>query len=217
MPYAAVKFMAYEQYKSFIPGNSSFEKFLAGALAGSTAVWCTYPLDLLRVRIAFENASFGGAIKAVYNEPNRICPKIVALRPVVGILNFYRGFMPTLYGIIPYAGVSFLTYETIKEHLIQNLKERQNLAYLVSGAVSGVVAQTCSYPMEIIRRHMQVAGKMDPSNTKNTTFWTAKEIFKTRGIGGFWVGLGIGYLKIIPMFAVSFFSYEYMKKTLGIS
>lgn len=31
-----------------------------------------------------------------------------------GFLSLYRGFIPTLLGIIPYAGTTFFTYETCK-------------------------------------------------------------------------------------------------------
>lgn len=29
--------------------------------------------------------------------------------------TFYRGFVPTLLGVIPYAGISFCTYDTLKK------------------------------------------------------------------------------------------------------
>lgn len=32
------------------------------------------------------------------------------------LLAFYRGYLPTLLGVIPYAGLSFFTYDTLKHH-----------------------------------------------------------------------------------------------------
>jgi solute carrier family 25 protein 16 len=156
----------------------------------------------------------------VFKEPN---PWVSS--PIGGILNFYRGFMPTLYGMIPYAGVSFLTYETMKSsaqtttwmvesgdfsdsdpHGGPHLKW---WAQLGIGGLSGAVAQTSSYPMEIIRRHMQIAGKpvgssSVPSATSSrfvSTLETANKIYLKKGFKGFFVGLSIGYVKIIPMSA----------------
>jgi solute carrier family 25 protein 16 len=45
---------------------------------------------------------------------------------------------------------------------------------------------------------------------------TARIIWLERGFRGFWVGLTIGYIKVIPMVATSFFVYERLKWSLGI-
>jgi solute carrier family 25 protein 16 len=45
---------------------------------------------------------------------------------------------------------------------------------------------------------------------------TARRIWAERGLRGFFVGLGIGYLKVVPMVAVSFWTYERGKVWLGI-
>lgn len=31
-----------------------------------------------------------------------------------GLISLYRGYVPTVLGVIPYAGTSFFTYETLK-------------------------------------------------------------------------------------------------------
>jgi solute carrier family 25 (mitochondrial carrier protein), member 16 len=45
---------------------------------------------------------------------------------------------------------------------------------------------------------------------------TAKMIWMERGWKGFFVGLTIGYVKVVPMVAVSFYVYERGKWWLGI-
>ena len=45
---------------------------------------------------------------------------------------------------------------------------------------------------------------------------TARLVWAERGFRGFWVGLGIGYFKVVPMAAVSFFVYERGKMMLGV-
>lgn len=32
-----------------------------------------------------------------------------------GFATLYRGYVPTVIGVIPYAGISFFTYETLKQ------------------------------------------------------------------------------------------------------
>ena len=45
---------------------------------------------------------------------------------------------------------------------------------------------------------------------------TTRRIWMERGFRGFWVGLVIGYIKVVPMVAVSFYVYERAKLGLGI-
>jgi solute carrier family 25 protein 16 len=60
VPYAALHFMTYEQYRRLMidhyphisPG--AYVDLLAGSMAGGTAVLCTYPLDLARTRLAYQ-------------------------------------------------------------------------------------------------------------------------------------------------------------------
>ncbi|EDL32071.1 solute carrier family 25 (mitochondrial carrier, Graves disease autoantigen), member 16, isoform CRA_a [Mus musculus] len=57
-PYGAIQFMAFEHYKTFITTklgvSGHVHRLMAGSMAGMTAVICTYPLDVVRVRLAFQ-------------------------------------------------------------------------------------------------------------------------------------------------------------------
>ena len=62
---------------------------------------------------------------------------------------------PTLYGMLPYAGLKFYIYERLKGSIPQ---EHQNSisVKLTCGATAGIVAQTFTYPLDVVRRQMQV-------------------------------------------------------------
>ncbi|KAI8803259.1 mitochondrial carrier domain-containing protein [Cladochytrium replicatum] len=262
-PYAAIKFMAYEQYRVLVmptvADETALRRMVAGSLAGVTSVFFSYPLELVRVRLAFEvktSKTLGilSTVRSIYSEPNPFFPTSTSqqnsVRNVIkGIANFYRGFIPSVYGIIPYAGVSFLTYDSFKSFAATNeaLKKWTVLpqsesdssisqhptkphlrawATLVCGGLSGALAQTSSYPFEIIRRQMQVAGvtsasasaSVDAQRSKalTSTLGTVRYILQRKGFRGFFVGLSIGFIKVVPMFAVSFYSYELLKGWMGI-
>ena len=59
-PYAAMQFTSYETYKNlnrkfFVKTHDNlFNSLACGSLAGMTAVTCTYPLDVIRSRLAFQ-------------------------------------------------------------------------------------------------------------------------------------------------------------------
>lgn len=281
-PYAAIKFVAYEQIRSIVIPNDSYEtaprRFIAGSLSGLASVFFTYPLDLVRVRLAFETKTLIHnpphhqheyfvthhrgrlwlIIQQVYMEhpPHRDTDpgwlKFMRQRVprwLVPLSNFYRGFGPTILGMIPYAGVSFYTHDMIhdifRSRMLREYFVAQPLAYsggtkvvskkrnnenvssrdtrpplrasaqLVAGGLAGMCSQTAAYPFEVIRRRMQVGGAVDSGKFLSFKS-TAKLIFAESGFQGFFVGLTIGYIKVVPMVACSFYVYERSKTFLGI-
>ncbi|CAH8631271.1 unnamed protein product [Schistosoma margrebowiei] len=164
-PYSAIQYSAHDHYKHLLGISSAshseisyirLRRFLAGVGAGTTSVTCTYPLDVARARMAVTTASkyssLFHAIRALYTEE--------------GLSALYRGFSPALLGIIPYAGTAFFTFETLKETCLDRNKDpitgkRPKKLYpfenLCCGAVAGILGQTASYPLDIVRRRMQTA------------------------------------------------------------
>ena len=75
--------------------------------------------------------------------------------------------------MIPYAGLSFASYERIKRFILKNRiknlsinkKATSTHAYyeltvigkLICGATTGIIAQTITYPVDVVRRHMQLS------------------------------------------------------------
>lgn len=106
----------------------------------------------------------------------------------------------TIMGMIPYAGVSFLTYGTLKRHAAEYIPyfgRHLTARDLACGAVAGAVSQTTSYPFEVVRRRMQVGGTL--CNGGMGCREAVKRVYDARGWRGFFVGLSIGYLKVVPM------------------
>lgn len=200
---------------------------------GAISVFFTYPLELLRVRMAFDTIHSSASGKPVRPSCLRTARLIYAegslqssAAPITReffqtfpLLKFYRGFTVSLVGIVPYAGTAFLTWGYLRATLIPvapNGRRRATpLADLGIGALSGALAQTVSYPFEVVRRRMQVGGLTSPGHWLH---WreTMLAIWTRGGARGFFVGLSIGYLKIIPMNAVSFAVWQGMKRLLDL-
>ncbi|KAF8994896.1 mitochondrial carrier domain-containing protein [Cyathus striatus] len=240
-PYAAIKFMAYDVIHdvcSFLSlcfteeEETNARRFFAGAFSGTISVFFTYPLDVIRVRMAFHSSvsgsssirpSFVSAARQIYIEkarPSSSAPEILISKQWIyrfPALKLYRGFTATTIGIVPYAGVSFLSWRFLHSTLLPsgNTDDERPMpvADLAIGALSGALALTVSYPFEVIRRRMQVGGLTRPNRWLG---WgeTAREILNGGGWRGFYVGLGIGYLKVIPTTAVTFMVWQSAKRLL---
>lgn len=54
-----------------------------------------------------------------------------------GVKTLYRGFTPTILGVIPYAGITFFTYETLKK--LHTGKHLQRDFRLLSGGLRTLI------------------------------------------------------------------------------
>lgn len=69
------------------------DKFFAGAGAGLTAVTLTYPLDTIRARLAFQ-------ITGEHKYTGILHTASSILKEEGGVRALYRGFVPTLMGMV---------------------------------------------------------------------------------------------------------------------
>lgn len=231
-PYAATQFTAFEIYKNYL-GKFLIhkhyikhgDKFIAGAAAGVTAVTLTYPLDTIRARLAFQ-------VIGEHKYTGILHTAMEIFKNEGGVRALYRGFVPTLMGMVPYAGFSFYCFEMLKfvsmkyaPTITCNKCERNtgglvlNIpAKLLCGGFAGAVAQSISYPLDVTRRRMQLA-MMNPETAKfgMGMISTLKIIHQENGIiKGLYRGMSINYLRAIPMVAVSFSTYELLKQSLKL-
>lgn len=229
-PYAATQFTSFEIYKRYlsgvyIPVVKHGDKFVAGAGAGVTAVALTYPLDTIRARLAFQitgehkYTGIAHAARVMFNNEG-------------GIRALYRGFVPTLVGMVPYAGFSFYCFESLKYLCMKYVptvlcrKCERNTGglvltvpgKLVCGGVAGAAAQSVAYPLDVTRRRMQLACMTtDTERFGMGMVQTLKLIYKENGIvKGLYRGMSINYIRAIPMVATSFSTYELMKQLLNL-
>lgn len=110
IPSAAINYTAHEQLKRLLHVDTFEEKrkhphrsFIAGSLAGVVSTTATYPLDLIRARMAVVSDgrnTIRHIIRNTYREG--------------GILGLYRGYTATVLGVIPYSGTGYFVYETLK-------------------------------------------------------------------------------------------------------
>lgn len=154
-PESAIKFAAYEQIKRFIKGDSKnplgiYERFCAGALAGGISQTAIYPLEVLKTRLALRKT---GQYKSILDAVQKIYLN-------EGILTFYRGYIPNILGIIPYAGIDLAVYETLKKKYLQSHASEQPSFYLLlaCGSASSTLGQMCSYPLALVRTRLQALG-----------------------------------------------------------
>lgn len=204
-PYSAAQLAANDQYKRMVAGEGGEltvpRRLVAGACAGMTATALTHPLDTVRLRLALPNSGYNGMGHAV-----------ATMVRTEGVVSLYKGLVPTLIGIAPYAALNFASYDLLKRYAYEGGRIQQStVSNLLMGATAGTVAATVCYPLDTVRRRMQMKGSM----YKNQADALAT-IWKTEGLRGFYRGWAANTLKVVPQNAIRFVSYETLKGLLGV-
>lgn len=131
---------------------------------------------------------------------------------VEGVSSLFKGLGPTLVGIAPYAALNFAAYDMVKKHYYATGAPQSAMSNLVLGGLAGTFAASACYPLDTVRRRMQMKGKTYASmGDALTTIW------RVEGFTGFYRGWVANMLKVAPMSAIRFVSYEALKGVLGVT
>ncbi|PWZ17174.1 Mitochondrial adenine nucleotide transporter ADNT1 [Zea mays] len=198
----------------------------AGACAGIIAMSATYPMDMVRGRITvqtdkspYQYRGMFHALGTVYREE--------------GFRALYKGWLPSVIGVVPYVGLNFAVYESLKDWLLQtnsfglaNDNELHVVTRLGCGAVAGTIGQTVAYPLDVIRRRMQmvgwshadsiVTGQGKEALQYNGMIDAFRKTVRHEGVGALYKGLVPNSVKVVPSIAIAFVTYEVVKDVLGV-
>ncbi|RDY02094.1 Mitochondrial adenine nucleotide transporter ADNT1, partial [Mucuna pruriens] len=254
VPNSAVKFFSYEQASKYAsphllsdiyfiallgilwlyqrqPGNEEAQltpilRLGAGACAGIIAMSGTYPMDLVRGRLTVQTEA----------SPRQYRGMLHALSTVFreeGPRALYKGWLPSVIGVIPYVGLNFSVYESLKDWLIRSKafgiaqdSELSVTTRLACGAAAGTVGQTVAYPLDVIRRRMQMVGWKNAASVvagegKSKIEYTGmvdafRKTVQHEGFGALYKGLVPNSVKVVPSIAIAFVTYEMVKDILGV-
>ncbi|OCF72761.1 solute carrier family 25 (mitochondrial citrate transporter), member 1 [Kwoniella mangroviensis CBS 8886] len=177
---------------------------LAGAIAGGTEAFVTFPLESLKTQLQF-GALEGGKQLTPYQ----------ALRGTIqqrGIAGLYAGVTPVIIGNAVKAGVRFTTYDQFKSLLKDDegklTAPRSMLAGLGAGMSEAIIAVT---PSETIKTKMIEDSKLAQPRFKGTSH-AVSTIIKEEGWLGIYRGVGPVMLRQGANSAVRFSSYSTLKQ-----
>eukprot|EP00594_Rhizosolenia_setigera_P014883 CAMPEP_0178963710 /NCGR_PEP_ID=MMETSP0789-20121207/15194_1 /TAXON_ID=3005 /ORGANISM="Rhizosolenia setigera, Strain CCMP 1694" /LENGTH=364 /DNA_ID=CAMNT_0020648247 /DNA_START=139 /DNA_END=1233 /DNA_ORIENTATION=- len=242
-PFSGINFYCYENMLDLLNGRHRFHededghstppsaanidspawtKFISGAVAGSTACICCYPLDLVRTRLTTElpgKENYKGISDAFF--------KIMRAE---GIMGFYSGIGPTLCVAVPSFAISYSVYGSLKEYVLDdelfyNLRKIDDesgevklglRATLLCGAGSGTMATLATFPFDTVRRRMQIQNLHVPVEDRLTGYQQITQIATKEGLRGLYRGLTPELIKVVPMVGTMFLVYEQLKKHLNV-
>ncbi|KAI4324446.1 hypothetical protein MLD38_029937 [Melastoma candidum] len=219
LPYSSVNFYAYERYKSFLQsvigddykrnaGAALCVQFVGGGLAGITAASATYPLDLVRTRLAAQRSS--NYYRGIWHAFHTICRE-------EGFLGLYKGLGATLLGVGPNIAISFSVYESLRSFWqSQRVGDSPVMVSLACGSLSGIASSSATFPLDLVRRRMQLEGAGGRARIYNSgLLGTFRHIMRTEGMRGFYRGILPEYYKVVPSVGIVFMAYETLKMLMA--
>ncbi|KAH7149737.1 solute carrier family 25 member 42 [Dactylonectria estremocensis] len=215
VPYSAVQFSSYNFYKRTFfeasPGAdlSAFKRLICGGIAGITSVFLTYPLDIVRTRLSIQSASFAELGDRPDRLPGMWTTLVRMYKTEGGVSALYRGIIPTVAGVAPYVGLNFMVYESARKYLTREGEQNPSATRkLLAGAISGAVAQTCTYPFDVLRRRFQINTMSGMGYQYKSVADAIRVIVAHEGVKGLYKGIVPNLLKVAPSMASSWLSFE---------
>uniref|UniRef100_G3UFK3 Solute carrier family 25 member 41 n=1 Tax=Loxodonta africana TaxID=9785 RepID=G3UFK3_LOXAF len=131
------------------------ERILAGSLAVAISQTLINPMEVLKTRLTLRRT---GQYKGLRDCARQILEK-------EGPRAFYRGYLPNMLGIVPYACTDLAIYEMMRclwQKSGRDMEDPSGLVSLSSVTLSTTCGQMASYPLTLVRTRMQAQGQPGP-------------------------------------------------------
>lgn len=175
-----------EGYWKWFAGNLA-----SGGLAGALSLAFVYSLDYARTRLANDAKSAKGDGKG--REFNGLIDVYKKTLASDGIAGLYRGFGPSVIGIVVYRGLYFGLYDSLKPVVLVGPLEGSFLASFLLGWVVTTGASTASYPLDTVRRRMMMTSGQ--AIKYDGAFDCFKKVVAAEGVKSLFKGCGANILR----------------------
>jgi solute carrier family 25, member 39/40 len=229
LPTTMIYFVTYEQLRQRFKDRYLFTRpglteiplwipLVSGSLARVFAVTLVNPLELIRTKMQSEKLSYrevGTAYRSMLKSQ--------------GMTFLWRGLFPTILRDVPFSGIYWTTYETLKK--ANNVEYPTFWFSFAAGAISGSIAACLTVPFDVVKTHQQIefgekvlmASKkilyqsrtsvyeisLSATPQKPTgTFKTMGRIYQVHGFSGLFAGLAPRLFKVAPACAIMISTFE---------
>jgi len=141
---------------------------------------------------------------------------LVQTRRLEGFAGLYKGLFISLAGIMPYLAISLSLYDTMKQsaHRAGLDASSSPIVNFFIGSLSAVIGQTVAYPLDTVRRHLQVSGALGQKSRYTGTWNCVQKIYSSSGWRGFYRGVVANGIRTAPQTGIEFASYDFMAQLL---
>jgi solute carrier family 25 (adenine nucleotide translocator) protein 4/5/6/31 len=204
-PTQALNFAFRDKFKAMFGYNRKKDGFwltlygniASGGMAGATSLFFVYSLDFARTRLANDAKSVtkgpdGKPVEGQRQFKGLIDVYVQTIKSD-GVQGLYRGFVPSVIGIVVYRGLYFGLYDTLKPIVLVGPLEGNFLASFLLGWVVTTGASTASYPLDTVRRRMMMTSGQKVKYKSSIDAFS--KIVAAEGVGALFKGCGANILR----------------------
>lgn len=169
---------------------------------GALTAVCTNPIWVIKTRMLSTSSTHPGAYRSLTDGVRQMYRS-------EGISGFYRGLIPSLFGV-SHGALQFMAYEQLKKARQESIGRHELSAtdYLMLSGLAKLFAGSITYPYQVIRARLQMyhAEQLYEGATD-----VVAQVWKREGLSGFYKGLAPNLLRVMPSTWVTFLVYEKMR------
>ncbi|KAH9325613.1 hypothetical protein KI387_005791, partial [Taxus chinensis] len=214
VPFKSINFVTYDMYCNFLlkmPGKEEItnsDRLVAGAVSGIAATMICLPLDTIRTRLVAPGGEILGGVFGCVQHMVRTEGSLSLYKGLIPTLLSMAPAGAVFYGVYDILKAAYLSSPKGQEQMrlqIHEKKRKQTLngdintgeeregskqmelgavRTLVYGAIAGACAEIVTYPLEVVRRHLQLQ-----ETTKLGLLATFSSIVKKDGAGALFAGV----------------------------
>ncbi|KAJ7163817.1 mitochondrial carrier domain-containing protein [Mycena crocata] len=193
------------QQPSFF-SKAAYDHAVAGIGAGTIAVLCMNPLDLLKVKLQVATTNPSGGVG------KQIWYSLRDIQRQEGWKGLYRGLGPNIAGNASSWGLYFLFYNMLKKRASEGdpLSPLSSGAILLCSAQASAVTAIMTNPIWVVKVRMFTT-RSDSLNAYRGVFHGFSSIIRSEGVMGLFRGTSLALFGVSNG-ALQFVAYERMKR-----
>ncbi|XP_075264003.1 mitochondrial adenyl nucleotide antiporter SLC25A24-like [Convolutriloba macropyga] len=209
-PELGIKLALNDQLKLRVPEDPSsiqlHERLACGGMAGVVSQASTYPLEVIRTRLALTPSRSYGMLRL-----------IAKVRRQEGCWGFWKGLGCASVGVFPYAGLDICVFESLKLWLLGLHDGQPPPKWTVFGAgvTSSVVAQLPCYPLALVLTRLQMEGAEGRRARYSGVVDAIRKTVRREGWAGLYKGCLPNTLRIAPAAGISWMVYDHVVQILA--
>lgn len=195
-----------------ISPSAAMTPLLAGVISRGLITSLVSPLELVRTNLQSTPPS--------PDNPHTLRSVLRSIRTLTqtqGVRTLWRGLGPTLWRDVPFSGIYWASYESLK-HALERRGGRGASVAFVSGAVSGTTAALITSPFDVLKTRRQalvMSTVTGGAQHSPSLFSVLSTVVRTEGASALYAGLTPRIAKIAPACGIMISCFEGIGKLLA--